>query len=53
MDRNYNVITFTLKSIILRRPTVVNFVDINKIWLLKQLLRTQKKVKKYKKCIKM
>ena len=55
MDRNYNVITFTLKSFILRRPTVVNFVDINKIatTAIKTTFKDSKKVKKYKKCIKM
>ena len=48
MDRNYNVINFTLKSFILRRPTVVNFVDINKIatMAIKTTFKDSKKGKK-------
>ena len=48
MDKNYNVITFTSKSFILRRPAVVNFVDINKIatMAIKTTFKDSKKGKK-------
>ena len=43
MDINYDVITFTLKYFILKRPIIANFADIIKIatCLLKQPLKTQ------------
>ena len=48
IGRNYNVITFILKTFIIRRPRVVNFADIIKIttMFIKATFRDPKKVKK-------
>ena len=47
MDKDYDLITFTLKYLFLRRPRVPSFVDIIKlqVQLLRKYLKTQKKLK--------
>ena len=48
MDRNYDVITFVQKTLILRRPGVAIFADIDKIvtTFIKTILKYSRKVRK-------
>ena len=55
MDRIYDVITFILESLYLRKPTVAIFADIIKIvtTFSKTILKDSKKSRWLKLCIKM